>query len=375
VRVDVVSTEDGFRRLRKAWEGLVEEGAGTTPFHAWTTAYHAWAIDDGVVEPRLLVVRDAERITGILPLGVRLRRNGPFHWRALQTIGPKRLDYVDVVASPERADDVVETLADWLASEWAEWDDFHLAPIREDAVLLQSLERLTLASSIGLSVDRVGESMALAIEEGAESYEDVLEGETRRTTRRIVKRLDAGGFTVSGVADGYPLSTAVDAFVELHVRRRSEFGEKSRYLEVDRAKLCAMVADVVEDGGDLLLLERDGLPVAVQLTLRLGTTMSHYRLAFDSDLRSFSPGIGLLAAGVDAAVKSGVREYDFGFGSEEYKRRWSNLSRSVYRLRLSNHHPARLPRRLWSLAAGAAGAMRARFAGSSGDDVRTDGTD
>jgi CelD/BcsL family acetyltransferase involved in cellulose biosynthesis len=97
-------------------------------------------------------------------------------------------------------------------------------------------------------------------------------------------------------------------------------------------------------------MERDGAWVAVQLTLRLGRSVSHYRLAYDSAFRSASPGIGLLIAAIDDAVKSGATEYDFGFGAEEYKRRWANLRRVVFRVRISSTHPGRLPRRLWSLA-------------------------
>ena len=358
MRVDVVSSEAEFLSLRGPWEALAVDCAGSSVFHAWSTVYHAWKID-AVVEPHVLVAREGEQVVGILPLGAKSRRNGPFTWRALQTIGPKRLDFVDAIVAPERLHEVLTAFAERLAGDWWSWDDLHLSPVREDAGLL-ALVKIALPKRLRLSIERVGENLALALPEGAESWEDAVGGETRRTTRRILKRIDANGFVTAGVADGYPLSTAVDAFVELHVRRRSEFGETSRFLDVDRVKLCAMVAEVVDDGGDLLMMEREGVPVATQLTLRAGTNVSHYRLAFDSEYRSFSPGIALLARAVDAAVKSGAREYDFGFGTEEYKRRWSNLSRSIFGLRLVNTHPARTGRRLWSLVETRARRLRRR---------------
>ena len=350
MHVESISTEDGFLALRASWEALIRAGAGTTPFQSWTTTHHALRINDGVVRPLVLAALDADgSVAGLLPLGVRTRPHGPFTWRGLASIGPKRLDFVDAVVTPDRAREVIDGCVDWLARHWSEWDELRLAPVRDDALLLATLRDTILPGILELIVDPVGENMALAIPDGAAAWEDVVDGDSRRTTRRILKRLGAAGFATRRVSTGYPVEAAVDAFVELHARRRGEFGETSRYLAVARSELRAMVTDAVAEGGDLMLIERTGVPAAVQLTLRLRDCVSHYRLAFDSEQRNLSPGIGLLAAGLDDAVKAGVREYDFGFGAEEYKRRWANVHRTVYRVRLKNRHLGRAPRRLVSL--------------------------
>jgi len=352
VQVESVAGEEGLRALRDPWEALVRRGAATTPFQSWATTYHAVRIDSGVIEPLILVAIEADgSVAGLLPLGVRKQRRGPFAWRTLQTIGPKRLDFVDVIATPALADDVVAACIDWLASHWTKWDELSLSPLREDARLLVALRRIEQSRPLAIAIEAVDENLALEIPVIARTWEDLLAGETRRTTRRIVKRLDASGFEVRRVSSGYPLEAAVDAFVDLHARRRGEFGQVSRYLDVDRSELCALVASTVAEGGDLMLLEREGAPAAAQLTLRLGEHASHYRLAFDSEQRSFSPGIGLLAAGVNDAIRAGVREYDFGFGAEEYKRRWASVRRKVFRVRIANRHLGRMPRRAWSFAA------------------------
>jgi CelD/BcsL family acetyltransferase involved in cellulose biosynthesis len=359
VQVESVVGEEGLRALREPWETLVRAGAATTPFQSWATTYHAVRIDDGVVEPLVLVAREAGgSLAGLLPLGLLKNRRGPLEWRTLQTIGPKRLDFVDVIATSAQSDAVITACVDWLASHWSDWDELHLTPLREDARLLVALRRIEPSQSLVIRIDEVDENFALEIPALARSWEDLLDGETRRTTRRIVKRLDASGFEVRRVSAGWPLEAAVDAFVDLHARRRREFGQVSRYLDVDRDELHALVADAVAEGGDLALLERDGAPAAAQLTLRLGEQVSHYRLAFDSEQRSFSPGIGLLAAGVNDAIRAGVREYDFGFGAEEYKRRWASLRRKVYRVRIANRHLGRVPRRAWSFAFRTFGGLR-----------------
>ena len=68
------------------------------------------------------------------------------------------------------------------------------------------------------------------------------------------------------------------------------------------------------------------------------------------EIHAMDGAIDSMNAAIDDAAKSGATEYDFGFGAEEYKRRWANLRRVVFRLRISSKHPGRFPRRLWSLA-------------------------
>jgi CelD/BcsL family acetyltransferase involved in cellulose biosynthesis len=350
--VEPVSTDEGLLALRAGWERLLEAGAGVTPFDAWWMTYRAWRLEKDSPAPFVLVARDANgSVAGILPLGVRRLRRGPFTWRVLDTIAPRRLDFVDVIARPENRSLVLATMLQWLARHWREWDELRLSPIREDAALAVELQRL-VPRFLEARLDAVSTNLAVTIPPGARGWEDVCDGETRRGLRRTGRRLEASGFAIGRVSSGYSLDRALDALVDLHERRRGEHGQLSRLASADRNELALLVGDAVAHGGDLWVMEHDGAAVAAQLTLRRERCVSHYRLAYDSAFRGASPGIGLLIAAIDDAVKSGATEYDFGFGAEEYKRRWANLRRAVYRLRISNKHPGRLPRRLWSLAIG-----------------------
>lgn len=349
-RVEPVSTDEGLLALRAGWERLLDAGAGATPFDTWWMTYRAWRLERDSPSPFVLVARDANgSVAGVLPLGVRRLRRGPLTWRVLDTIAPRRLDFVDVIARPENRSLVLATMLQWMARHWREWDELRLSPVRADAALASEVRRL-VPRPLEARLDAVSTNFAVTIPPGARGWEDVCDGETRRGLRRTARHLEASGFTIGRVSVGYPLDRALDALVGLHERRRGEQGQLSRLASADRSELALLVGDAVAHGGDLWVMEHGGAAVAAQLTLRFGPCVSHYRLAHDSAFRSASPGIGLLIAAMDDAVKAGVTEYDFGFGAEEYKRRWANRRRDVYRLRISNKHPGRLPRRLWSLA-------------------------
>jgi CelD/BcsL family acetyltransferase involved in cellulose biosynthesis len=351
VRIERVSAEEGLLALREGWEHLLAAGAGTTPFDTWWMVYRAWRLEQGSPAPFILVARDARGgVAGIFPLGIQRRRRGPLTWRILGTIAPRRLDFNDVLARTELRAPVLAAMLRWLARHWREWDELRLSPIREDAALATDLQSL-VPRTLEIQLDAVSENLAVAIPPGACGWEDVCDGETRRGLRRTARHLATAGFAIERVSAGYPLERALDALVRLHQRRRGELGQLSRLASADRGELSLLVSDAVAHGGDLSVMQRDDVAVAAQLTLRFGDAVSHYRLGYDSAFRNASPGIGLLIAAIDDAVKSRATEYDFGFGVEEYKRRWANVRRIVYRLRIANHHPGRLPRRLWSLAA------------------------
>jgi len=348
---ELVSTDEALLALQAAWERLLEAGAGTTPFDSWWMAYRAWKLGPGAPRPFVLVARDEPggAIGGILPLGVQRMRRGPFTWRVLGPIAPRHIDFVDIVALPDTRDRTTAAALRWLARHWREWDELRLSPVRADAALVSAL-RGQVPSVLQAKLDEVSENFAVKFPPDARGWEDACDGETRRGLRRTVRRLETSGFSIHRVSSGYPVDRGLEALVRLHVRRRGELGQLSRIAHADRKELERLVVDAVGREGDLWVMEYEGAAVAAQLTLRLGSKVSHYRLAYDSAFRNVSPGIGLLVAAIDAAIKSGATEYDFGFGAEEYKRRWANIRRPVYRARIANKHPGRLPRRLWSLA-------------------------
>jgi len=351
LRVEAVSSAEAFVALRPEWERLLEAGAGASAFDTWWMAYHAWRMNRRSATPLVLVVRDQRGLCrGLLALGVQRFRRGSLTWRAIGPIAPRLLDFVDVVAPPQQRAAVLTAILGWLAENWREWDELRLSPIKEGAALASDV-LLATPPYLEANLDPVSDNLAVAISENAEGWEDVCRGETRRGCRRILRRLEAPGFSTFRVSTGHPLALGIEALVGLHERRRSELGQISRLAAADQSALSALVADAVAHGGDLSVMEHDGGAIAAQLTLRLNGHVSHYRLAYDSRFRGVSPGIGLLIAGVDEAVKSGATEYDFGFGREDYKQRWANVERKVYRLRIANRHPGRLPRRLLSLAA------------------------
>lgn len=362
LRVEIATSEGELLLVRSAWEQLALAGGAVTPFQGWSINRHAAAIEAAGQQPHVFVLRDGDgAVHGILPLGVRAFRRGPFLWRVLQTLGPKRLDFVDLLAMPDRVDEVLRGVLAWLVDHWSRWDELRIAPVREDSYLEKAIRGTALPRTIEAVTERTGDNLSLVFPNEAHGWEDCCGGETRRSARRIVRRLQNDGFVVRSVSEGYDLPRAVGALVSLHTKRRGELGGHSRLTEIDGERLRALVCDAVAEGGDLQLLERGGTAVAAQLTLRLGEKVSHYRLAFDSAYRSWSPGIGLLLAGIDAAVKAGAREYDFGFGVEEYKRRFANVNRGVFAISLKNRHPGRAARRLFSLAADLPGRMRRGF--------------
>jgi len=116
-RVESVVSDEGLLALRAGWERLLDAGAGVTPFDAWWMTYRAWRLEKGSPAPFILVAYDANgSVMGVLPLGVRRLRRGPLTWRVLDTLAPRRLDFVDVIARPENRSLWRRCFSGWLAT-------------------------------------------------------------------------------------------------------------------------------------------------------------------------------------------------------------------------------------------------------------------
>jgi CelD/BcsL family acetyltransferase involved in cellulose biosynthesis len=114
---------------------------------------------------------------------------------------------------------------------------------------------------------------------------------------------------------------------QLALGRDAAFGSDSAAFEFDHA-----IATLAREGhaelhgfhlGDRLL--------AGHISLRHGTVVTSFRIAFDAEYATYSPGTILLTHVIENAINTGAETFDFGFGHEDYKARWNVTTAPVYR--------------------------------------------
>ncbi len=123
--------------LLSAWAALHGISPHATPFGsaAWAEAWWPHFARGG--EPFIIVVRDGDEIVGLAPL-VR-RRRGPL--RVLEGIGIEPGDYWDVLAAPDRREEVAGVVVAELMRRAGEWDAWLLRCPPVDSPLEAALDR------------------------------------------------------------------------------------------------------------------------------------------------------------------------------------------------------------------------------------------
>jgi CelD/BcsL family acetyltransferase involved in cellulose biosynthesis len=114
----------------------------------------------------------------------------------------------------------------------------------------------------------------------------------------------------------------VETFLRQHGARWREAGEETFDRPGSRELVRAVVEEGVRDGWvRLTVLEWDGAPAAIDISLLAGGTQMSWLASRDPAIRDYSPGRVLQAHVVRGAIADGRRRYDFGLGEEEYKLR------------------------------------------------------
>jgi len=330
--VTTVEVRGSLGDLAGAWDELVDRAPLASPF------LRSWWLE-GVAGPRpcYALVCEGDDLLG----GVALEEDRPVGIARLRPIGVLLgADQLDLVATPEREDEVVEALREWMRGQRAGIVD--LPGCYERARLARVLPRPRV------EVVDVAPWTSLPA-----SFSDFLAsrpGELRSQVDRPRRRMSREGAS-HRVVESRDVARALADLRRLH---EQVFGPASQFLPVfDRFARAAPTGLACRE---LVMHELvvDDRTVAVNVCFEVGGRLSYYQIGRDLDRRWRGSGTALMAHCVEHAIGAGCREFDLLRGSEAYKRLWADETRDVLRVQSVRG----LRGRLAGVAAPAARAVR-----------------
>ena len=289
------------------WNGLLARSATDVVFltHEWQ---RLWWRERG--DEQLLIVF-AERDGGETAIAPLFAVEG-----SISLVGSGGSDYLDFIGRPDEA-----ALASMLAAAReaaATFSGIELYHVPLDSPTTALLPGV--AERLGLEMHREDAPGAPFADLGdAELVERLT---ARRSVRKEEARMRRAGDMRVRVAATEELEALVELFLEQHAARWLPVGEQS----FDRAGSRDLVRSAVRAGdrdgwARLTVLEWQGQPAAIDISLIRGSTQLSWLVSRDPAIREHSPGRVLRAHVVREAVEAGMRRFDFGLGEEEYKLR------------------------------------------------------
>jgi CelD/BcsL family acetyltransferase involved in cellulose biosynthesis len=301
--------------LRTDWTDL-HHSSGATPFQSWewvTSWWHAYGAERAL---RVVEVREAGELIGLLPLMV----EGGRSLRRLRFIGTGISDHLDVLARADRHAEVGVAGARCLM-DMGDWHVADLQEVRPDAAAWH-LHRAWSRFSSSLEQSRCPVVDVRPWEDALSSLTRNQRGQARKTMRR----LERDGITIRRVAPA-AAGPAVARFLELHRgywrdRRISPEHESSRFQAHIERFVSLLSAD--GPGGLYEYVDADGDVVAGDLVLVGPGFVGEYLSGMTDYVRGrFDFQTLLVHLLLDVAHEVGVRQISLLRGEEPAKLRWN----------------------------------------------------
>lgn len=350
--VESLTTIGEFYAIRHEYEAVYGLDPARTVFVSWP-----WlcAYFRASTKPwQLLVARDGKQAVGFCLLVHAGLRIGPLHvYRELALGAYPTGDYSSLLIAA-RESDVLGAFARWLlATPWdvLRFENVHDARVMTLAELLATetdLERRPRNTCRYVPLPASWDAYAARHRSGENS------------TKYVVRRRNAWRDARFEESDAATIDRDIEVLLRMHHARWNSNLDKARrtygrlFKEAHKTGCCRVG----------VLRGSDDRPLAAQAAFvdpqreRWGV----YMLAYDPQSSQRSPGIGMLAIGLERAIGQGFAEYDFMRGDEPYKAQFGAEVRLLDNVILRRRGAyARLAERLWSSAVRWRPAVRRRI--------------
>lgn len=329
MKLDLITTTDGFDALRPEWNDLLARSTTNQVFLTYQWQRTWWDAYQSGGELFLLVGRHQDgQLVGIAPW---FREAGT---NVIRTIGCVDVtDYLDVLTPAAYRAPFLEQVAGFLADQAAPFATLDLCNIPDTSATLELLPRLLTERGFSVEVKQQEVCPVIELPADFEQYLAGLDKKQRHECRRKLRRAEeaaADGLDWYIVGPQHDLNAEIERFLSLMA---ASHPEKAAFLQNAQhvAFFRNMVHEVARCGWlQLSFLTVNDTPIAAYLNFDYGNHILVYNSGLLPDgYSALSPGIVLLLYNIQHAIQQGRVAFDFLRGNEEYKYRMGGKDHPV----------------------------------------------
>ena len=327
MQVSVVTRIEDLQKLKAEWDDLHSSDPDATPFadHSWICTWARTYLHSGE-KPRVILVRDRERLVGLAPLFLTSRLGV----RVLHPLGIKQLtggEFVHLLMRPAYADAVCALVAGALMERAPEWDVLSLWGIRADSITQRVLftQGQGLLQATTTITSFLGPAPVIRFEGGWDDYLARRSKRFRKHHRHNLAACQAAGIEVfkeselPGHQDLLERLIRVEACTWQGTREVPVLRNNEPFF---RQILPGMV---ISGQADVVWAVHEGCPLAFVIYLFRKERVFLYMTGYDSSWAHLSPGMVVHAWALEDLCLGGIREVDFimDWKQSSWKRQWA----------------------------------------------------
>jgi len=326
INIEVFSGPEAIHPFRKGWEGLFAAGdyEVSTSF-AWTEALLATHLERND-SFHLLIVRDGESLTGIVPLILSRERKHGLLIRELFPLSEYYHTHSDLLL-PREAPDLIEPLLDSLRQITPSWDLFRVAHRLLPHPFFDGILPHLKGRSLKYRANNEAPSFYIPLRQDFPSYLKERPSKLQNTLRKNEKKMQRLGRV--SLAQARQFESPAKAYEALlAVEERSWKHDQGSAISTIRRQedfygmLCESTAG--DDSLHLLFLMLNDQPIAYNLGIVKNKTYFYLKTSYADEFKNCGPSTLLRARLIERLIGAGIDRIDFASEPYEWQREWTD---------------------------------------------------
>lgn len=330
-----------FLSLEVEWNQLLQSSNNNNIFLTWQWTklwIEAFNQNNNLC---ILEIRDNSSLIGIAPFYYKVARI-PIKFKILKLCSTDDLspDYMDFIVKKGEERKVAGAVSKYLIEKDSSWAviDFNNV-LRESIVSKEFKDYYSNNNVFEKNKDIICPYLQIS-----GNYEDYLINKFKRKKRYNLKRqkkilLESKNLEYKSICEMSENISFIDKLFELHLKRASEKNIKSDFIKQKQKKFHRICCETLSKIGIIrtYYLGDKKSPVAVMYCYLYDNKLYYYQSGIDPSWSKYSVGTVLLSLVIEECFKTGIKEFDFLKGSEDYKMAWSSGMRTEHSLHIFNN--------------------------------------
>ena len=331
MKVKEINTYDDFLALKDEWANLLEK-CNHTVFSTWEWLSIWWKHFGKNKKLLILLAEDHEKPVGIAPLMYYVDKTFGLRTRKIQLIGTPQSDYSDFILA-EKKEQCLTAFVKYILNESHEkWDCIELKDIPENSqtsVLLQKIDKIVTVANIRV----IHRCPYLPLPSSISELINGLSRKFRKNLRRSQKQLEQNcKLKFIDYSSPKVCLEGMKNLFELHQKRWKTCGEPGVFTNQSVRNFHLNIAESFSRKGwlGLYAMSANDEIVACLYGFKYQSKFYYYLSGMNPFYSKYGPGNLLILFVLQKCIDDGLKEFDFLRGEEEYKTRWTSLSRKNF---------------------------------------------
>lgn len=343
LEANIIDDDRGFAALENDWRDLLAESEADNIFLTWEWVSAWWKVFKSEKSLHVVVFRDGLKPVGIAPFYIRRTRYyGVIPVKALMFLGTGesvRSEYQDLIAKPKFEENVARAFVFHLKTQ-KNWDIAVFKDLRGPSFLVRRVEDYSEQFKLPYSSWSIDDCFAVKL---CGSYPDYLKSLSIKLRRNINNRRrklnNRYAVEFNLLKNKNNLPQYLNTLKELHQQRMRQKKISGKFSDPNYEKFHRSIAERFFNSERLLLafLRLDDRPVAARYGFIYNNKIFDYQSGFSPQFAREGVMQVLVSRLIEFGIASGLSEFDFLGGKEDYKSGFANFSRRIFSFTVFNH--------------------------------------